>query len=153
MLHDLPPQVLFLAHPGHHHGRCHRDQKAWNLGHQGVANRQQNIGISRLTGRETVLQHTNGKATKNIDQENQNAGHCIATHKFGGAVHRAKKVRLFRHFSASALGLFLVDQAGIQVGVHGHLLAWHGVQGKAGGHLGNPLGTLGHHHKVDHHQN
>jgi hypothetical protein len=46
-----------------------------------------------------------------------------------------------------------VDQAGVQVGVHGHLLAGHGVQREAGRDFGNALGALGNHHEVDDHQN
>jgi hypothetical protein len=46
-----------------------------------------------------------------------------------------------------------VDQAGVQVGVHSHLLAGHGVQREAGRDFGNTLGALGNHHEVDDHQN
>ena len=100
-----------------------------------------------------MLQHANGKAAEDVDQQNQDAGHRVAPHKLGGTVHRAKKVCLFRHLGTPPLGLFLVNQSGIQVGVHGHLFARHGIECKARRHLGNALGALGHHDKVDHHQN
>ena len=62
-------------------------------------------------------------------------------------------VGFFRHFSAAALGFLLVDQAGVQVGIHRHLFAGHGVQGEAGRHFSNALRAFGDHHKVDDHQN
>ncbi len=153
LLHDLAAHVMVLAHARDHHGGRHRNQQAWNLGHQRITNRQQDVAVGGLLGRQIVLQHTDGKAAHDVDQQNQDAGHGIATHKLRCAVHRAKKVGFLGHFGAAAFGFFLVNQAGIQVGIHRHLLARHGIQREAGRHLGNALRALGHHHKVDHHQN
>ena len=50
-------------------------------------------------------------------------------------------------------GVLLIDQAGAEVGVDGHLLAGHGVQGEAGGHLGHTLGALGDDNKLHQHDN
>ena len=44
----------------------------------------------------------------------------------------------------------LVDDAGVQVGVDGHLPAGHAVQGEAGGHFADARGALGDHHELDH---
>ena len=41
------------------------------------------------------------------------------------------------------LRLLHVDEPGAQVGVDGHLLAGHGVEGEARGHLGHALRALG----------
>ena len=40
---------------------------------------------------------------------------------FGRAIHRTVEVRLLRDLLAPALGLLLVDQAGVEVGVDRHL--------------------------------
>ena len=153
LLHDLAAHVVVLAHPRDHHGGRHRDQQARNLCDQRITNGQQNVAVGSLLGRKIVLQHANGKATHDVDQQNQNAGHGIAANKLGGAVHRAEKVGFFCHFGAAAFGFFFVNQAGIQVRIHRHLFAGHGIQREACRHLGNALGALGHHHEVDHHQN
>jgi hypothetical protein len=46
-----------------------------------------------------------------------------------------------RRFVALLDGLLLVDEPGVQVGLDGHLLAGHGVQGETGGHFGDARGT------------
>ena len=99
-----------------------------------------------------MLRHANGKTAHDVDEQNQNTGHGIAAHKLAGTVHGAEEVGLFLHFGAAALGFVFVDQARIQVGIHSHLLAGHGIQGEARRHFGNALGAFGDHHKVDHHQ-
>ena len=40
--------------------------------------------------------------------------------------------------------------AGVQVGVDGHLLAGHAVEGESGGHLADARGPLGDDHELDH---
>ena len=52
------------------------------------------------------------------------------------------KKSAFAQLGAAALWPRLVDQAGVQVGIHRHLLAGHGVQGEARADFSNPLGTL-----------
>jgi len=118
---------MVLAHARDHHGGCHRNQQARNLGYQCITDGQQNIAVGGLLGRKIVLQHADGKTAHDVDQQNQNAGHGIAAHKLGGAVHRAEKVGFLGHFGATALGFLFVNQAGIQVGIHRHLLAGHGI--------------------------
>ena len=49
----------------------------------------------------------------------------------------------------AALGLVLVDHAGVQVGVDGHLLARHAVEGESGGHFADARGPLGDDHELD----
>ena len=152
LLHDLAAHVVVLAHAGDHHGGGHRDQQAGNLRHQRIANGQQDVAVGRLLGRQVVLQHANREAANDVDEQNQNTRHGVAAHELGGAVHGAEEVGFFRHFSAAALGFLFVDQAGVQVGIHRHLFAGHGVQREAGRHFGNALRTLGDHHEVDHHE-
>ena len=47
----------------------------------------------------------------------------------------------------------MIDLTGIEVGIDGHLLARHGIQGKARRYLGNTPCALGNHHEVDHREN
>ena len=53
---------------------------------------------------------------------------------------------------AAPARLVLVDQAGGEVGVDRHLLAGHGVEVEARGHLGDAAGALGDDHEVHDHQ-
>ena len=46
----------------------------------------------------------------------------------------------------------MVNQAGVQIGVDGHLFTRHGVEGKARAHFGDPFAPFGDHHEVDDHQ-
>jgi hypothetical protein len=128
LLHDLAAHVMLFANARHHHGGGHRNQQARNLGHQRITDGQQDVGVGGLPGGQTMLQHANGEAAKDVDQQNQDTGHGIAAHKLGGTVHGAEEVGFFRHLGAAAFGFLLVNQASIQVGVHRHLLAWHGIQ-------------------------
>ena len=99
-----------------------------------------------------MLKHTDGNATDQVDKQNHQAGDRIAAHELAGTVHGAIEVGLLGHFRATALSLRLLNQSGIQIGIDGHLLARHGIQGKTRTDLGNSPGTLGDHHKVDDHQ-
>ena len=95
-----------------------------------------------------MLEHTDGHAADQVDEQDQQAGDGVAAHKLTGTVHGTVELGFLGDFGPAGLGLALVDQAGVEVGVDGHLLAGHGVEGKPRAHLGNPPGALGHHHEV-----
>ena len=99
-----------------------------------------------------MLEHTDGHAADQVDEQNQQAGDGVTAHKLAGTVHGTVELSFLGNFGPAGLGLALVDQAGVEIGVDGHLLAGHGVEGKTRAHLGNPPGALGHHHEVDDHQ-
>jgi hypothetical protein len=96
-----------------------------------------------------VLEHADDQPANHVDGHDQDAGHGIAAHELGRTVHGAVEVGFLGGFGAAALGFLLVDEAGVEVGIDGHLLAGHGVEGEAGAHFGDPPGTLGDHHEVD----
>ena len=100
-----------------------------------------------------MLCDTDDQTADQVDQQNQQAGHGVTTHKFRGTVHGAEEVRFLGQFSAALFGGFLVDDASVQVGVDRHLLAWHGVQGKSSVHFRDAACTFSHHNKVNDHQN
>ena len=152
LLNDLLADVVFAAHARDHHRRSHRDQQARNLRDQRIAHGQQHIGIRRLARRQAVLQHADGEAADDADDQDQDAGDGVAAHELRRAVHRAEEVGFFRHFEAAAAGFLLVDVAGAQVGVDRHLLARHRVEREAGRNLGDALRAFRNHDEIDHHQ-
>ena len=99
-----------------------------------------------------MLRHADGEPANDVDEQDQDASDGVTTHELAGAVHGAEEGRFFLHLGAAALGLVLVDEASVQVGIDRHLLAGHGVQGEARGHLGNALCALGDHDEVDDHE-
>ena len=100
-----------------------------------------------------MLENTDEQAANDVDQHDQDTGYRVAANELRCAVHRTKELRFLGDRRAAFACLVLADQAGVEVCVNRHLLARHGVEGEAGGHLGNAPGTLGDHHEIDHHQN
>ena len=84
-----------------------------------------------------------------VDEDDQQAGDGIAAHELARAVHGAVEVRLRADLGAPGDGFLLVDDAGVEVGVDGHLLAGHGVQGEPCADLRDAAGALGHDHEID----
>jgi len=72
-----------------------------------------------------------------------------ALHELHGAVHRAEELRLAVELGAPVAGFVQVEGSSSEVGVDGHLLAGHGVEGEAGGDLGDALGALGDDQELD----
>ena len=82
-----------------------------------------------------MLGHTDDQTTDQVDQQNQQAGHGVTAHEFGGTVHRTEEVRFLGQLSTALFGGLLVNDAGVQVGVDGHLFTRHGVQSETGVHF------------------
>ncbi len=98
-----------------------------------------------------MLHHADEEAADDVDEKDQDAGGGVATHELGCTVHRTVEVRFLAHFLAPLACLFLGEQAGVEVGVDRHLLAWHRIQGEPRGDFRHAGGTLGDHHEIDHH--
>jgi hypothetical protein len=107
---------------------------------------------SSSAGAHVVGEHTDGEAAEQADQQDQDAGHGVAADELRGPIHGAVEVGFLGHVLATLLGFFRTDQAGVEVGVDGHLLAGQGVQGEARADLGDPFATFGDHDEVDDHQ-
>ena len=150
---NLASHVGALAHPRYHHSGRDGNQQRRDLCHECVTYGQQHVAVGCLGGRQIVLRHADDESADDVDKQNQQARHGIAAHVFAGTIHRAEELGFIAHFRAPTLGFFVVDQPGVQVCVNRHLLAGHGVQGKAGANFSDPLRTLGHDDEVDHHQN
>ena len=95
------------------------------------------------------LDHADEQAADDIDQRDDDAGDGVAADELAGTVHGPEEVGLLGDFLAAALGFVLVDHAGVQIGVDGHLPARHAVQGEAGGHFADARGAFGDHHELD----
>ncbi len=128
---DLAAHVLGRGHPGDDDRGRGRQQQRRDLGDQAVTDGQQRVVVHRRAEIQAMLAHADGQAADDVDDQDQDAGDRIAADELAGTVHRAVEVGLAAHFLAPRPGLVLVDQAGVQVGVDGHLLARHRVQGEA----------------------
>ena len=128
------------------------DNQRRDLADQTVTDRQNGVCRGGLVEVQIILRHADHNAANNIDDGDQQASDGVAAHEFGGPVHGSEK-RVFEiQILPPRARLVLVDQAGGQVGVDGHLFARHGVQAEAGRNLGDPAGTLGDNDEIDDHQ-
>ena len=98
---------------------------------------------------QAVTDRADGQAAEDVDEQDQDAGDRIAADELAGTVHGAVEVRFRAHLGAPCAGLVLRDQAGVQIGVDGHLLAGHGIQGESGADFRDTARALGDHHEVD----
>ena len=85
-----------------------------------------------------------------VDHHDDDGGDRVALHELRRTVHRAVEVGFVGDLLAAALGLGLVDEAGVEVGVDRHLLAGHRVEGEARRDFGDAAGTVRDHDELDH---
>ena len=100
-----------------------------------------------------MLQEPHDHAADDVDKKNNQACDGVAFDELRGTVHGAEEVGLLRNLFAALLRGLLVDYAGIEIRINGHLLAWHRIESESGGHFGDAARTFGNHRKVDDHQN
>ena len=100
-----------------------------------------------------MLQDADKEAAEDVDEHDQDAGHGVPAHEFRGTVHRPEEVGFVGDGGAALARFVLADQPGVEVGIDGHLLAGHRVEGEAGGDFSDAPGALGDDHEVDDHQN
>ena len=100
-----------------------------------------------------MLRQTDDQAAHNIDDKDQDRRNGIALDEFRGTVHGTIEIGFLGDFLTAALGLFIAQNAGIQVGVDRHLLAGHGIKSEARRHFRYAAGTAGHDHQIDDDQN
>ena len=129
------------------------DNQRRNLRHQPVADSQTGISFAGIGKTHIVLHHTDNDTGNNIDECDNQTGNRVTADEFGRTVHGSVKRAFFGEFFAAGARLIFGNQPRRQIGVDGHLLTGHGVQGKAGGDFGDTAGTFGNNHKVDDNQN
>ena len=100
-----------------------------------------------------MLRQADDQPANNIDDKNENGGNRIAFDEFRGTIHCTVEIRFLGDFLAAGLGFFICQDTGIQISIDGHLLAWHRIKGKAGGHFRYAASTLGDNNKIDNNQN
>jgi len=123
------------------------------LGNKTVANSEEHINFRCLAKFESVLRYPDEQTAHNVDQQNKHASDRITADKLRGTVHGAEKIGLLRDFFSSLKGSFLIDHAGIQIGIDCHLLTRQRVESETRDNLGGSACTLGHNDEIDDHQN
>ncbi len=148
---DLSGQVLRRGggDAGHDRGGGDRQQERGDLRDQRVADRQQDIGLRRLSHRHLVADDAQDQAADDVDREDQQPRDRIALHELGRTVHRAVEIGFGAGLDALVAGFVGGDEAGVQVGVDRHLLAGQRVEGEARRHFGHAPRALRHHDHVD----
>ena len=82
-----------------------------------------------------MLECPDGKATQNVDKQDEDASYRITSDKLRGAIHRAIKIRFPRNALAALERLVLSNQTCVEIRVDRHLLAGHRIERKSGGYL------------------
>ena len=135
---EIRAQPVVGAGAGHDQAARNRDHQRRDHRHQAVADGQHGVGFERVAQIHAVLQDADQEAGDDVDAGDQDAGHGIALREARGAVHGAVEFGFAWPVAFAALARFgFVDQAGVQVGIDGHLLAGQGVQGEARGDFGD----------------
>ena len=132
-------------------GRGRNDQRR-NLRDQPVADGQQRVILRGVGEAQALLHDADDHAADDVDHDDEEAGDGVAADEFRGAVHGAEEAGFVFQGLAPPPRVLLVDQAGIEIGVDGHLLAGHGIEVKARRHFGDAAGALGDDHEVHDHQ-
>ncbi len=99
--------------------------------------------------RNTLLEYADQETRDDVDGHDENSGQRISLTEAGCAVHGTAKLCLARHHFPAFSRLLGVDKPGIQIGIDGHLLSRHGVEGESGRHLGSANGAVAHHEILD----
>ncbi|MPN00657.1 hypothetical protein SDC9_147853 [bioreactor metagenome] len=81
----------------------------------------------------------NHNAADEVDKGDDQRHDGVALHKLGSTVHCAEEICLALNFAAAQPGGLLIDQAGTQIRVNGHLLTGHGIERKPGRNLCHAL--------------
>ncbi len=99
-----------------------------------------------------MLEDTDEQPPDDVDKQDQDTGNRIALDEFARTIHGTIEVGLGHDLLATPPGLLMIYDSGAQVGIDGHLLARHRIQGKASTNLRNTASTLGHNDEVDNDQ-
>ncbi len=118
------------------------DQQRRNHGDQAVADGEHGVGLERVAEGNVELKDSDEESGDDVDGGEQNGGERVALAEAGGSVHGAVELGFAGDGFAAGAGLLLVDESGVEVGVDGHLLAGHGIEGEARGDLGGAHGAV-----------
>ena len=149
---DFHPEFAAGRGTGHHHAGGGGNNEGRNLAHQTVADAEQTVELSRIGDTHSLLHHADEKPAQKTNGENDQTRHGIAANKFGRTVHGAVEVAFSLDALAPLARLRFIDEAGVQIGVDGHLFPRHRVEGEARGDFSDAGGAFGNHDEIDNHQ-
>jgi hypothetical protein len=135
-------QVAFRSGSRYDHARRCGDHQGGYLRDQPVTHRSDGVDAEHLGKLHAPLDHTNDGASYEIHHSNDDSCNGIALNQLGSTVHGPEKLSFSLDGLSPFLCLILADKSGAEVGVDGHLLAGHGVQGEPGGYFGYTFGSL-----------
>ena len=147
---EVGAEVLVVGgRPGDDEAGRDGQEQGRDLRDQAVADAQEAVGVGGVGDREMALGDADGEAADEVDGGDDDGGDGVTPDELRGTVHGPVEVGLVGDLLTAAFGLLLVDEPGVQVGVDGHLLAGHGVEGEAGRHLGHAAGPVGDDDELD----
>ena len=126
-----------------------RNQQRRNHRHQPVAHGEHGVGARRFAQVDPLLQRADQQAGDDVDGSNKNRGQRIALVEARRAIHRAVELGFARDRLAAAPGFGFIDEAGVHVGIDGHLLAGQRVQREARRDLGGAHRAMRDHQELD----
>ena len=92
--------------------------------------------------RHAVPEGRDENAAEDVDGRDDEARDRVAAYELRGTVHGAEERAFLFELTPAPLRFALIDQAGRQIGVDGHLLAGNAVECESGADLGDARGTL-----------
>ena len=96
-----------------------------------------------------ALQDSNGEPADEVHHRDHDRRDRVASNELGGAVHGPVEVGLVGDLTTAASRVEFTDRARSSVGVDGHLLAGHPIEGEARGDLSDATGPRGDHDELD----
>ena len=93
--------------------------RAGDLADETVAYGERDEGIGGLTDFHASLEYANGKATDDVDQDDDDGGDGVAADESGGTVHGAVEVGFAFDVATAGASFIFGDDAGVEVGVDG----------------------------------
>ena len=142
-------RLVLLVERGDNEAGGDGDDEGGDLTDQAVADGE--LGEDVEAGAEVplVFEDADGETAEDVDDGDDDAGDGVAADELGGTVHGSVEVGFGSDGLTAAAGFVFVDEAGVEVGVDGHLLAGHAVQGEAGGDFADAGGAFGDDDELD----
>jgi hypothetical protein len=127
-----------------------RHDERGNLADQAVANRELRIELESRHQVPVVLDHADVESAKDVDKGDDQPRDGVTAHEFGSTVHGSIEVGFLGNVFAALAGLGFVNDASVQIGVDGHLLAGHGVEREPSRDFRDPRRAFGDYDELNH---
>jgi hypothetical protein len=143
-------QVAAGAAAGDHDAGRGRHQQRRDLADQAVADGEDGVGVDGRRQRHLLAQQAGDEAAGDVDGGDDQAGHGVAAHELAGAVHGAEELDLLLQAARRSLACLSSMLPAARSESIDICLPGRGVEGEAGGHLGDAARALGDDREVDH---